>query len=262
MSTETDIEDPQRTGLDSVQAGEFLRASPDPTIIIELDGTVRAVNPAVETVLGYQPGTLVGDSVAQLLPDRFHEAATNVASEYLDTGQSPVGTRDLEVFARHADGHDVPVSVTLVEHEQEGREVLTLVAREITNRLDRAAELRRERNRLASALDALAGEPGTETHSLAAIVTDAWEAVETGRETLDVDVERDVEVDVDRARVLFTAVLAATAPADGVVAVTDADDGIRIDGAAVATDLGAAPALARAMEGTIAREETSITITL
>lgn len=271
MRIESDSEDARPTGLDSVSAGEFLRASPDPTITVARDGTVRTANPAVESVLGHAPDTIVGEPVAQLLPDRFFETALDVATEYLETGVSPVGTRNLEVFARHAEGHEVPLSVTLVEHEQGGDGAVTLVGREITDRIDRDVALTRERDRLAAALDALAAAPTPARYALSDLVTDAWEAVETGDETLALDVACDVEVDAGRARALFTALLAATAPLDGVVAVDegeqtvgekgDAGADVRISGSAIATDLGAAPALAQAMDVTVERDHTSISVT-
>ncbi|WP_430504508.1 PAS domain S-box protein [Haloparvum sp. PAK95] len=264
MRVESEADDARSADLDVVSAGEFLRASPDPTITVARDGTVRTANPAVETVLGHAPGTLVGEPVTQLLPDRFFETAAEVASEYLETGRSPVGTRNLEVFARHAEGYEVPLSVTLVEHEQGGEPRVTLVGREITERIDRDAELTRERDRLATALDALATAPDHAAHALGDLVTDAWERVETGEEALALDVDRTVEVDGDRARALFTALLAATAPLDGAVSVDDgerAETDVRISGSAVATDLGAAPALARAMDATLDRDPTSIAVT-
>ncbi|MFB6234184.1 MAG: PAS domain S-box protein [Halopenitus sp.] len=264
MRVESETEDPRSVGLDAISAGEFLRSSPDPTITVAHDGTVRRANPAVETVLGHAPGTLVGEPVTQLLPDRFFETAAEVASEYLETGQSPVGTRNLEVFARHADGHEIPLSVTIVEHEQGEAPRVTLVGREITDRIDRDAELTRERDRLAAALDALATTPDRTVHALGGLVTDAWERVEMGEEALSLDVGGNVEVDADRARALFTALFAATAPLDGVVTVDGGErveTDVRISGSAIATDLGAAPALAQAMDAALDRDHTSITIT-
>lgn len=276
MRIESDADDARPTGLDAVSAGELLRATRDPTITVGRDGTVRTANRAVETVLGHAPDTIVGEPAATLLPARFFGAAVDVASEYLETGTSPVGTRNLEVFARHADGHEVPLSVTLVEHDQGGERVVTLVGREITDRIDRDAALTRERDRLAGGLDALAAAPDPATHAVSDLVADAWDAVETGDETLAIDVACDVVVDADRARSLFRSLLAATAPLDGTVAVDGgrlaadgdtavdgADSGgadVRISGSAVATDLGAAPALARAMDVPLERGHTSIAI--
>jgi PAS domain-containing protein len=98
MRVEPEADDARSADLDVVSAGEFLRASPDPTITVAHDGTIRTANPAVETVLGHAPGTLVGEPVTRLLPDRFFETAAEIASEYLETGQSPVGTRNFGVF--------------------------------------------------------------------------------------------------------------------------------------------------------------------
>lgn len=261
MSIDSERDGAAAGGLDSLPAGEFLRAAPDATVTVGLDGTVTAANPAVERVLGYAPAAIVDESVTRLVPERFTAAARELAAEYVETGRSPVGTTGLELYARHADGHEVPVSVTLVEHEHAGEPVVSAVAREITDRVDREAELVRDRERFANALDAIAGEPSSERVSLPDICTAAWGTVETGAEELETGPMGVIETDPDRLRALVASLFAATAPLDGTVEVHGDDDSLTVSGAAVASDLGAAPALANAMGVELDRDVDAVTVT-
>lgn len=260
MSIDPERDEALKTGLDALPAGEFLRASPDPAVTVGLDGTVRAANPALERTLGYAPAAVVGESAGTLVPERFSAAARELAAEYVETGESPVGTANLELLARHAEGHEVPVSVTLVEHSHAGEPVVTAVAREITESVETREELTRERDRLSDALDALASDRDVHEVSIPDVAAAAWATVETGSESLDIDVGAVVETDATRLKALLAALFAATAPDDGTVRVVGDADAVRVEGGAVATDLGAAPALAADLGVALDAEPTAVTV--
>ncbi|WP_058366453.1 PAS domain S-box protein [Haloparvum sedimenti] len=260
MSIDPERDEALESGLDALPAGEFLRASPDPAVTVGLDGTVHAANPALERILGYAPAAVVGEPAEVLIPDRFSAIARELAAEYVETGESPVGTANLELLARHAEGHEVPVSVTLVEHGHAGEPVVTAVAREITGAIETREELIRERDRLSAALEALASDHDVHEVSVPDVAASAWATVETGSESLDIDVGAVVETDADRLKALLTALFAATAPEEGAVRVVGDADAVRVEGAAVATDLGAAPALAVDLGVALDVEPTAVTV--
>jgi diguanylate cyclase (GGDEF)-like protein/PAS domain S-box-containing protein len=86
---------------------------PGIAVALDLDGLVREVNPAMQTVLGYEPQQLIGGSVADVFPgwdglgERWHEPFAH----------GPV----IELVARHAGGGKRRIAMTLVSTVDDGR---------------------------------------------------------------------------------------------------------------------------------------------
>jgi PAS domain S-box-containing protein len=78
-----------------VEVGErvlrsVVRSAYDVISVLEADGTVRYINPAVERVLGYRPEELVGISVVDLIhPDDLEQAQQNLAENLANPGLRP-----------------------------------------------------------------------------------------------------------------------------------------------------------------------------
>ncbi|MFC6753277.1 ATP-binding protein [Halorubrum tibetense] len=169
-----------------------LRSSPEATIAIDDAGTVRYANPATERLLGYNPGSLVGEPATMLVPSRFHTDRSDGIRSYLgpdgeglgpetraeahDEGDSAsdVDTDDrdrgpakttpsfggAEVSLVHADGDEVPALVSVHEGEIGGQTVLVCVCRRPPHR--RSTEHRlRERKREIESLHEVATDMGT-----------------------------------------------------------------------------------------------------
>ncbi|GAA0647108.1 PAS domain S-box protein [Salarchaeum japonicum] len=128
---------------------EFLRAllahTSEGMLTIDADSTVLAVNPAIERILGYEPEELLGSSKLTIIPERLQDAHLEGISQYVETGEKHIDWTGVELPAQHKDGHEVPVSVSLQEHEYDGRQLFTGIFTDISERKRREKELR-ERN--------------------------------------------------------------------------------------------------------------------
>ncbi len=91
----------------------LLDATPDAVVVVDADGIIEEANPAVEDLFGYRPADLVGRSIEILLPESFRSRharhrrhfAANPASRPMGVGLALVG--------RTAEGHELPIDVSL-----------------------------------------------------------------------------------------------------------------------------------------------------
>lgn len=107
-------------------------------LIVDEGGTIRECNPALEEQFGYSAGSLVGQPLDRLLPQRLHAAHhEHVAGYRKDPTPRRMGIgRDLT--AQHRTGVEFPVEVALSSVDtEEGRQLIAVVS-DITAR--KAAE--------------------------------------------------------------------------------------------------------------------------
>jgi PAS domain S-box-containing protein len=157
VATDTD-----RVGeMDAAFFESLAAESPDAILSVGPEGRVRYANESVERVLGYDRDTLHGRSVATVVPDRFREYLADVAATYLETGEQRLNSDGAELLAETADGEELPVSVSLVEHEGSGERLFSFVVREITAQVERQEDLTAE----AEAAETLATEAAREVQA-------------------------------------------------------------------------------------------------
>ena len=103
----------------------LLAARPQATVIVDGAGRVRLCNEAVAGLLGYDLGELVGLSIARLVPElngsgRLGTLATVARSE-----------ESLTLAARHRDGHDLAVEITVDACAEQAEPLLIISLRDI-----------------------------------------------------------------------------------------------------------------------------------
>lgn len=130
---------------DSEFLRELLAHTSEGMLTIDAESVVVAANPAIERILGYDPEELLGSSKLTIIPERLQDAHLAGINQYVETGEKHIDWTGVELPAQHKDGHEVPVSVSLQEHEYEGRRLFTGIFTDITERKRRERELR-ERN--------------------------------------------------------------------------------------------------------------------
>jgi PAS domain S-box-containing protein/putative nucleotidyltransferase with HDIG domain len=106
--------------------------------IITLDGkggTVTAWNPAAETMFGYSKDEAVGRTLHDFLPPaRFRVAAQGGMAHFAATGQGEVIGKTIELQARHKDGTEFPIELSLSATQINGNRLATGIARDISER--------------------------------------------------------------------------------------------------------------------------------
>lgn len=94
-------------------ARSALDAAPDALIIVDGDGVVRFANRQASALFGYAHEELVGRHLEGLIPERFRSRHAGHRESYLAAPRlRPMGA-GLTLFARHRDGGEFPVEISL-----------------------------------------------------------------------------------------------------------------------------------------------------
>ena len=109
-------EDPQQTvspGPDRFAFSAFFDALPDGIVISDSDGIIVELNLKATGMLGYARDELIGKPVEMLLPERFRDRHVGQRDRYDQSPHvRPMGAES-SLFARHKDGHEFPVEISL-----------------------------------------------------------------------------------------------------------------------------------------------------
>jgi PAS domain S-box-containing protein len=89
----------------------ILDASLDPIVTIRGDGIIRSASRAFERVFGWEPGQLVGRSVAVLMPEPHRSQHDGYLARYLRSGQPMVLGQLRELEAERRDGTTFPCEI-------------------------------------------------------------------------------------------------------------------------------------------------------
>ncbi len=92
---------------------DLLDAMPDAVLAVAPDGVILAANAQCKAVLGYEPGELVGTPVDVLVPSALQGGHAGRRQEYADDPRPRPMGRNLDLKARHRNGHLIPVEISL-----------------------------------------------------------------------------------------------------------------------------------------------------
>lgn len=109
-------------------------SAPDGIMVVDRQGVVRDLNPAVESLFGYAREEVLGEAVEMLLPEAFRRAHVAHRERYQRNPHArPMGA-GLELTARRKDGTEFPVEISLSPWRHEGHQCVICIARDITER--------------------------------------------------------------------------------------------------------------------------------
>ncbi|HZD26845.1 MAG TPA: PAS domain S-box protein, partial [Alphaproteobacteria bacterium] len=116
----------------------MIETAPDGVLVIDSSGTVRSFNRACEQMFGYAADEVVGHSLHMLMPARLHEAHDEGMRRHIETGQGRIVGRRLEVPARHRDGSEFEVGLSVGEVRVGGEVLFIGIIADVSER--KAAE--------------------------------------------------------------------------------------------------------------------------
>jgi len=123
----------------------LMEAAPDAMVCVGRDGRIVLVNAQTERLFGYGRDELVGQPVEILVPDHVRGLHPAHRAGYLaDPRPRPMGA-DLELAGRRRDGSTFPAEVSLAAMGTGEEFLVTAVVRDVTERLEIAAEQERLR---------------------------------------------------------------------------------------------------------------------
>jgi PAS domain S-box-containing protein len=103
----------QEKGFAELKFRALIDAVPDGVLIVDEQFIVRDANACAAEYLGWRQDELVGMELAALIPERFRPAHDAHQRDYMKKPRKrPMGT-DLELYARRADGLEIPIDAVL-----------------------------------------------------------------------------------------------------------------------------------------------------
>ena len=113
----------------------ILETSHDAFGCIDDGGLVVSWNSQAETTFGWPADEAVRRRLSDLIiPDRFAKLHLAGINEFLATGNGPVLNQRIELVAKHRDGHEFPVELTIAPLKLGGRFLFNAFVRDITER--------------------------------------------------------------------------------------------------------------------------------
>ena len=137
------------------QSLEWLLASAtDAIVIVDREGQIMLVNPALEQLFGYAPDELLGKTIEQLVPGRFRHSHTGQRDAYFTQPRPRAMGAGTALFGLHRDGREFPVDVSLSPLQSgQGVPLAMAVIHDVTSRKQAEAALQEGEARMRAVFE-------------------------------------------------------------------------------------------------------------
>jgi PAS domain S-box-containing protein len=150
-SSANEVPAPLPTGkalADVLLSGQLLDAVPDAMVAVEPDGTIVQVNTQAMEMFGYTRQELLGQKIEALVPERYRQQHGGHRDSFAQNPKVRRMGAGLELFGRRRDGTEFPVEISLSPVSIANRTLVLSAIRDITDRKEIEAELRRANDEL------------------------------------------------------------------------------------------------------------------
>ncbi len=121
----------------------LIEAAPDAVVVTRQDGTIDFINERAEQLLGYERLELVGQVVETLVPEPLRTAHVEHRKKYCDSLHVRPFLACLDLVARHKDGRELPVDLSLNPVQTEEGTLVICSLRDVTERKRAETALRK-----------------------------------------------------------------------------------------------------------------------
>jgi PAS domain S-box-containing protein len=131
--------------LSSTLLASVLESAPDAMVIVDSVGTILFASRRITALCGYLPEEIVGQRIECLLPERFRQIHLGHRRSYTRNAHPrPMGV-DLDLYALHKDGTELPVEISLSPISDGDRLLVAAALRDVTERKRIQTELMQAR---------------------------------------------------------------------------------------------------------------------
>ncbi len=116
-------------------ASALLDHTPDPTVIVDADGTIVRANKQVAATAGYRSNELVGNRAELLVPERLRQAFARQLADYLENPEPRSMGAEMGLTFMRKDGTEFPIDISLSPIHTEGGMLVGATMRDITQQL-------------------------------------------------------------------------------------------------------------------------------
>ncbi|MFX0557901.1 PAS domain-containing sensor histidine kinase [Maribacter sp. CXY002] len=110
-------------------------------IVVNIDQTIVATNSSAEEMFGYEKDELIGQSLEQLIPNRFHNKHDHHVQEFINKSEKRTMGQGLELFGIKKNGEEFPLEAGLNPFELYGNTYVMALTIDITERKIKEKEL-------------------------------------------------------------------------------------------------------------------------
>ena len=123
---------------------EFLDSAPDPILVVNRTGRIVFANRQTGKVFGHAQAELLGQSIEFLVADRGRDGHQRLRAHYSVAPSTRPVRAGLDFRARHRDGTEFPVEISLSPVIEAGEALTVVIVRDVTERKLAEAERAQE----------------------------------------------------------------------------------------------------------------------
>lgn len=131
----------------------LVSSATDAIVTADHRGRILSWNPAACRIFGYEEEEVLGRSLTLLMPARFREAHEAGLARVVETGETRVIGRTVELAGLRRDGSEFPLELSLSTWTEDGTRLFAGILRDVSERARLVRELTESRERMSAILD-------------------------------------------------------------------------------------------------------------
>jgi two-component system sensor histidine kinase UhpB len=144
------------TGASAPLLRAILDATIDAFILIDATGVIRQWNRKAEAIFGWAESEAVGRALTDtIIPPQYHARHQQGFTRFLKTGKGRLTNRRIEITARHRDGREFPIELTIAPVRQGDARLFSAFLRDISARKGTEDQLRFQSTILGNVRDSI-----------------------------------------------------------------------------------------------------------